>query len=70
MTNILKVFQCCKNVYNKYFISTFLSTKIYVIACDTRFFQLGAVPDRWLLQKKKTKCGCFHGSQREKEKDS
>lgn len=48
--------QCCKNVYNKYLISTFLSTKIYVIACDTRFFQLGVVPDRWLLQTNRRVC--------------
>lgn len=49
MTNILKVIQCCKNVYNKYLISTSLSTKIYVIACNTRFYQQDGMPGRWLL---------------------
>lgn len=36
-TNILKTFQFSKNVHNIYYISTLLSTKICVTACNARF---------------------------------
>ena len=68
MTNILNVFQCCKNVYNKYKISTFLSKKICVMACDTR----SSVAPCQAVGCCKQTGGCVmgHGSQREKEKGS
>lgn len=43
-------------MYNKYLISTFLSTKIYVINCDTRFCQIGV-----MLKNKQTNQRVCHG---------